>query len=461
MLQFLKPRANAENASQDPFSCQAGQKIPPWFYAFVPYRLAGGLIITLLPLFVVQATGGSVADVGLLSSLTALVGVPSSIWWGNLSDKLRRRRPFLVLGFLGFALSTLLTGLAQNVPQVLGISMLGALLTTAVEPVASALVLDQAPEERWPECIGRLNQVGGWSFVAGLLAGMGWLALLSGRWGAVNAMRGLFLLAGGVASLSLTLTLLWLPEPPLVRSRRLFHPDFVGRLTVMLVERTFSHPSRLRYFVLRPAFLTEARRYFSNVLGRYYLCSLLFFFALHIGFVPFPIFLTDVLGATNTQVFLISLLKSVVDALLYVPMGRAVRRRRGIGLQAQAAAVRVGIFGFFALLALLRPGPASLVSLALVHLLTGVTWAVIAVSGTTAVATLAPKGLEARALGLYNAVIGVAGILGSLAAGYLAEALGYVASFGTAALLMGLTAAWFWRLRTEVLHGVQQRSVQA
>jgi len=435
---------------------QCHELAPTWFYAFIPFRLGSGLTGTLLPLFVVQVLGGSVADVGLVTSLAALVSVPASIWWGNLSDRLRRRRPFILLGFLGFALSTLLIGLVHDVAQAIAVITLGTLMTTAIEPVAVALVLDHMPEEQWPECLGRLNQVGGWSFVAGLLFGMGWLGVVPGQWGAIPAMRGLFLVAGGVASLSLVLTLLWLPEPPLVRARRLFHPGFIGKIAVAVVERALFFPSRLRYFVLRPAFLAEARGQLSATLWRYYFYSLVFFFAMNVGFVPFPIFLTDALRATNAQVFLISLLKSIADALLYVPMGRAVQRRRGIGLQAQAAAGRVAIFGFFALLALIRPGPIGLVPLALVHIFTGVTWAVIAVSGTTAVAVLSPKGLEGRALGLYNAVIGAAGILGSLAGGYLAEVLGYSASFGVAALLLSLTAVWFWRLRAAVLSGAQR-----
>jgi MFS family permease len=80
-----------------------------------------------------------------------------------------------------------------------------------------------------------------------------------------------------------------------------------------------------------------------------------------------------------------------------------------------------------------------------------VTWAAIAVSGTTAVAVLAPKDLVGRAMGLYNAVIGAAGIVGSLVGGYLAEAFGYSISFGTAALLMGLAAVWLWQLRSVVV----------
>ena len=65
-------------------------------------------------------------------------------------------------------------------------------------------------------------------------------------------------------------------------------------------------------------------------------------------------------------------------------------------------------------------------------------------------ATLAPKGLGGKAMGLYNAVIGAAGIVGSLARGYAANVWGYGTSFVIAALLMGITAAWLWRLRLMV-----------
>ncbi len=190
---------------------QVCRPAPTWFYAFVPHKLGSGLTSTLLPLFVVQVVGGNVTDVGWVTSLAALVAVPASIWWGNLSDRLRRRRPFIILGFLGFTVSLLLIALGRSVPQVLAVSTFGALLTTAIEPAASALVLDQTTEDQWPECLGRLNQVSGWSFVAGLMVGMIWMTLLPRYWGTVTAMRALFLVAGGITSLSLIFTSVWLP----------------------------------------------------------------------------------------------------------------------------------------------------------------------------------------------------------------------------------------------------------
>jgi DHA1 family multidrug resistance protein-like MFS transporter len=442
-------------ASSEIAPSESSATVPAWFYAFIPQRLSSGVTANLVPLFVVQVVGGTVADVGRVTSLTALAGVPASILWGNLSDRLGRRRPLLLLGFLGFALSTVLIGLGRSVAEVMVISAVGGFLSMAVGPVGSALLLEEVPEDQWPESLGRFNQIGGWSLVAGLLLGTVWLSVLSRWWSAGPVMRGLLICAGAVAAVSLILAYRSVREPPAIRMRRLFHPSLVGRLGVAVVERVlFFYPSRMLYFVLHPHSLTRVREEWSHTLSRYYVCSFLLFFAINVVFVPFPIFLTDVLGASNAQVFLVSVVKATMDALWYVPMGKLVHRRSGMELQAQAAAVRVGVFAVFGVLALLRPGPMALIVVALAQAFSGITWAAIAVSGTAAVATLTPKRLAGHAMGVYNAVIGGAGIVGSLAGGHLAESLGYGVSFGMGALLIGLTAVWLWRLRGSAEEGV-------
>ncbi len=55
--------------------------IPLWFFAFIPYKLGEGLLVILLPLFVVQVTGGKVADVELVNSLTSLAGMLGFFWF--------------------------------------------------------------------------------------------------------------------------------------------------------------------------------------------------------------------------------------------------------------------------------------------------------------------------------------------------------------------------------------------
>ncbi|MBD1841715.1 MFS transporter [Coleofasciculus sp. FACHB-64] len=425
---------------------------PLWFFAFVPYKIGEGLLIILMPLFIIQVVGGTVADVAKVNSLIALVGMFAFILWGNLSDKMGYRTPFLILGFLGFTLCISMLSFSDNLSQVLILGSVGGFFMATITPVGSALVLDSFPEQEWPKFFGKFYQVTGWSFVASVLFGMLWLNFASKCVGNVAAMRGLLLFAGVVSSLSLLLCFLWVKEPKFVRKRRKFNPKMLGQLTVGVIERrAVFYPSRALYFVLRPSSLSQAVQPLGSPLGRYYLCSLLFFVAINLVIVPFPVFLTNTLKATNTQVFLIALVKSTIESWLYVPVGHWVHQRPGIKLQAQATALRGGVFGIFVLLALIPPQPSSLAFVGLAQILSGITWAAIAVSSSTAVGILAGKDKEGSAIGFYNAIIGASGALGSLGSGYLAATFGYSVCFGIGALLTAFTAWLLWQLQPVVL----------
>ncbi|MBD1939530.1 MFS transporter [Microcoleus sp. FACHB-68] len=430
-------------------SMRSHLSVPLWFFAFVPYKLGEGLLITLLPLFIVQVAGGSVADVGNIHSIISLAGVVAFIFWGNLSDMMKRRRPFLTIGFLGFAVFTCLIALEQNVSHILLWSFLVGFLMAAVTPVASALVLDSVPEDERAESFSRFYEISGWSFVAGVVLGAAWLALMPQYWGVTGSMRALLLFAGGFASLSLILCLYWVKEPKNARSRRHFQPQLRGRLAVGVIEeRARIYSSRMIYFILHPGILRQTSQLLESPLILYYLCSISFFFAIQIVFVPFPIFLTDVLKATNTQVLLITVSKAIVETFFYIPAGRFIKHRNGVTLQAVATGLRVLIFLIFATVAFMQPTPASLIIVGLTHLLTGITWAAINLSSMTTIANLTPKGQEGTALGVYNAMIGISTVVGSFMSGWLAKTFGYSVCFVTGAVLVGGIAVGLWSLRT-------------
>ncbi len=89
------------------------------FFAFAFVNSNLGANSLLMPLFITIALGGSVRDVGLVASAASLAGVPASIFWGNLSDRWKRRKYFLIFGFSGVAISLFLMGFAQNIPQLI------------------------------------------------------------------------------------------------------------------------------------------------------------------------------------------------------------------------------------------------------------------------------------------------------------------------------------------------------
>lgn len=423
------------------------QSIPLWFFAFIPYKLAESLLITLLPLFIVQGVGGSVGDVAKVSSINALVGMLAFILWGNLSDWLGYRLPFLILGFLASSLCISFVSLADTVSQVMLFSTLGAFFMAIITPISSALVIESFSEAKWPNLFGEFYRISGWSFVVGVSVGIGWLSLFSGYLGSVVAMQSLLLAAAVISSLSLVLCLLWVKEPPVVHKQRKFHPKMIGTLSVGIIERrAIFYSSRVIYFVFHPTSAIALFKQLNNGLGIYCLCSLLLFFSINLVLIPLPIFLTENLNASNTDIFLIAIAKSAVESWLYVPMGKQVQKCSGLRLQVEAIAIRCCIFGIFTTLAILPPERDSLIVIGLAQILSGITWAAINVSSSTMVAVLAPRNKEGLAIGFYNAIVGAAGALGSLVSGYVAGSFGYPAVFGTAAILMGLTAVCFWQL---------------
>lgn len=428
--------------------------VPLWFFGFVPYKLGEALLITLLPLFIVQTVNGTVTDVGRVHSLTSLAGVIAFIVWGNLSDRLKLRRPFLILGFSGFALCTALTATAQGIEQVMIFSTLGAFLMAAITPVASALVIDSNPEDRWASAFGRFYQISGWSFVGGVLLGASWLAFLPIHLTSIG-LRSLLLFASGAATVSLILCWKWVKEPRKSLEQRQYQAELHQFLSVAVIERrAMFYSSRMLYFILHPSWRVNFLQQISQPLVLYYACAAVFFFAVNVVFVPFPIFLSAHLGATNTQVLLISMSKAAIEAFFYLPMARFVQKHKGVQLQAGATAIRVGVFLIFTRVAVMPANSLSLPIVGIAHLLTGLTWAAISISSTTIVASLAPKGQEAMAMGSYNSLIGVATIIGSLVGGMMAVSYGYSACFVTGAVLMGLTAAqllWIGKIPNRVL----------
>jgi len=53
-----------------------------WYYSFLPNNMAGGATSPLIPLFASQVLGGTLTQVGLISTVSSLASVPSNILWG-------------------------------------------------------------------------------------------------------------------------------------------------------------------------------------------------------------------------------------------------------------------------------------------------------------------------------------------------------------------------------------------
>lgn len=168
-----------------------------------------GIVLPLLPYYA-SDMGASPLMVGVIMASYSLMQLLFSPVWGSLSDHYGRR-PLLILGLFGSAVSYLVFGLATTVGVLLVSRVLGGVMGATV-PVAQAIVADSTTPGRRARGMGMIGAAFGLGFVFGPAIGGG----LS-HWG--YALPGF--VAAGITGVNAVAALFLLPEslPPGERSR--------------------------------------------------------------------------------------------------------------------------------------------------------------------------------------------------------------------------------------------------
>lgn len=82
--------------------------------------ISSEMVHALLPLFLTTALGASVALVGLIDGIAESAASISKVFSGYLSDRFRRRKPFILIGYGLGALTKPLFAIAGTPAMVLG-----------------------------------------------------------------------------------------------------------------------------------------------------------------------------------------------------------------------------------------------------------------------------------------------------------------------------------------------------
>lgn len=169
-----------------------------------------GIVLPLLP-FYASRFGASGIQVGLLITVYSAAQLFLAPVWGRWSDRVGRR-PILILGLMGSALSYLVFAYAGSL-AVLFLSRIMAGAGGATVPVAQAYIADITPPERRAGNLGLIGVAFGLGFIFGPALG-GVLALVSTE--APGLVAAALCFGNGI------LALLLLPEslPPTERASR-------------------------------------------------------------------------------------------------------------------------------------------------------------------------------------------------------------------------------------------------
>ncbi|MBF0417738.1 MAG: MFS transporter, partial [Magnetococcales bacterium] len=136
--------------------------------------LGFGMVLPLMPLYAADPRfAASPAEIGWLMAIYSIMQFLCAPYWGWLSDRVGRR-PTLIIGLLGSALSYLAYGLASTL-WVLFAARAAAGMMGANIAVAQAAMADLSPTEERSKAMGLIGAAFGLGFILGPAFG-GWLA---------------------------------------------------------------------------------------------------------------------------------------------------------------------------------------------------------------------------------------------------------------------------------------------
>lgn len=171
------------------------------FIAIFTVMMGFGVVIPAMPYYA-RTLQGDAVFIGAMMASYSLAQFLVAPFWGRLSDRYGRK-PFLILGLVGFAVSFLWFGLANSLPGLMAARTLGGLLSAAALPAAFATVSDVTTEENRAKGMGVVGAAMGLGMVFGPAIG-GWL----GHYG----LSVPFFVASAIALLAAVLTFVMLPE---------------------------------------------------------------------------------------------------------------------------------------------------------------------------------------------------------------------------------------------------------
>jgi len=389
-----------------------------WLYALTLSAIAAGVTGVLVPLYLVSLGAGA-AVLGLAAALSSIVGAPAAVLAGRHADHSDTPRRIVLGGFALAAVAAVLFPVVASVPVVVALNAVLAVALAAVGPVVTTFVVSGVPDAAWDGRIARLNTFQGYGGIGGLLLGTAWTGLVTPVTSPATARRSLFVVAALIAVAAIVIAARSLPA----------HPGTAGTTPALRPTRdaTFLPGGTREYWAARGLGAGRLRAVLANLsrsLRRYFLGGALFFVGFGAFWAPLPLYLTDVGFGTGT-IFALYVVNAAASTLTFTAAGRLSTAYDTSHLQGGALGIRGTAFLGVGVVAIagIGAGPA-LTAVPIVAGLLGViglTWAVIAVTGTAIVSRLAPRGHRGAVLGGYAALAGIGQSVGSLLGGGVAS----------------------------------------
>jgi MFS family permease len=390
--------------------------------AVLPFNMALGPVGTFVQLYILELHG-TVIDVSLAITLYNLVGIPSVMLWGFVTDRFYRRRPMIVASFLSTSLVLLFFLAAGSTYSVAFLYTLLSFVTSASITPLNLLILETERRDRWTTAFARFSMLTSAGQTIGLLFGVIWAFFLPLRFFVVP----LFI----ISLTSTCLAFLLVKEPPIT---------FERRVIVMYGHSFLERLKAVPYIFIKAPSFTDFKRIFRTL--KYELTGFtpILYLSIFLFYVSSGLFNTSFVpslqakGFSNRVVFFITATAMIAQTLSFKYAGRYVKGKSPLRAAVSSLLLRIACYSSIGIAIYMASGlPLLAFTLILYTLAAGLAYAIYYTASNVAVFHSIGDHHQGSSLGVYSALVGFAIVAGSTISGLMSFHLGFHITFTTAA----------------------------
>ena len=389
------------------FNSALNRFLAMWRLGFIFHEMAFGLLSVFIPLYVVTpAIGGSLVDIGIMTSAALFSAIPAAVFWGYICDKTRRYKRYILLSFISAAIILYLFTLTTNIATFIVLYVIMSILHVAHEAPKNVLIAEHYSHQEWGKSYG----------LYGGLTTIGWfLGLLLGFLASTFTLSANFtlLLCSGLNLIAFISSIFLVADPLLIFERRLVSIekkiDYTYRGLIM-ASRLLEGSS------LRAKLKGENFHAFGAGIVLFSLASSLFF-------TPLPIFFSRELAFPTSMVFVIYMLNSGGAVVGYFFSGRIAMSPEAKKHMQRIILLRSALV--FLLLAIVAFAVSTSLLAAVILISIGFTHAFYHILTLSLSMELIPAGKA----GLFDALIGLGAASGSFLGPLIAQMMGFFPQF--------------------------------
>ena len=381
-----------------------------WRLGFFFHEMGYGLLSIFLPLYVI-AIGGSLFEIGVMTSVALLLSIPTSFLWGYLCDRGKRYKRYILLSFLASTVLLCLFTFSSSVLLLILLYSVMSIFHVAHEAPKNVLIAELYSRQDWEKSFAFYEGFTEVGWLIGLLLGFVLSTLM------FDSATTLFFCAG-LNLVAFLLSLVLVRDPAMVFERGL-----------VSIEKSVDFASRgifIASSMIDGVSVTTTKLKRDNVNA---FCGglILFSLATSILFTPMPIFISDIVKTAALPaglVFAVFVLNSGGGVL-----GYALARRRSEQSTTKSSTSRLvflrGMFAFLLILVIQLSALASVGLATAVLIVFGFLNALFLVNTLSLSMEVIPAGKS----GLFNVLIGVGGAGGSFLGPLIAQSFGFLTVF--------------------------------